>query len=61
MMSVRTPGQRANTKRRIQHLAYRPRKHKLHARPHLVRHIVLNVLPVRPREDHLAGACTVRA
>jgi len=61
MTRVRTPGQRANTKRRIEHLAYRPRKHELHARPHLFRHVVLDVFPVRPWEDHLVGARTVRA
>ncbi len=60
-MRARPPGQRTGTKRRIERLAHRPRKHKLYARAHLLGHVVLDVLPVRPREDHPVGARAVRA
>ena len=38
-MRVRTPGQRTNTKRHIEHLAYCPHKYKLDAGLHLLRHL----------------------
>ena len=48
-MRVRTPWQLPNSNP-IEHLAYRPRKHKLHSHPHL--------LPVLPWLDYLVGIST---
>lgn len=53
--------QSAGTKRGIERFAHRPSKNELHARAHVLRHIVLDVLPVRPREDQLVGSRAVRA
>jgi hypothetical protein len=58
---IRPPRQSAGTKRGIERLAHRPCKNELYSRAHVLRHIVLDVLPVRPREYQLVGSRAVRA
>ena len=49
--NIAPPVQDALAERSLQHLFHRTHEPELHLRPHLERHVVLDVLAVRPGED----------
>ena len=55
-----SPSQRTFTESSFQCLLHRAYKRKLHGRTDLDGHIVLHILPIRPRKYNLRDTCPVR-